>query len=447
MTFSRFSILRFLCQIVAGGCLLAALLACKANPSATSTRPVTPTAVPITLTFIGNPNGVSYDLDKQVVDQFVAETGIRVNFIAGPESATERISQYLELLEAGSSEIDVYQIDVIWPGMLGEHMLDLNSGLADEASQHFPAIVANNTVDGRLIAIPFFTDVGLLYYRTDLLEKYGYTQPPETWAELEEMAFTIQSGERAEGNPDFWGYVWQGAAYEGLTCNALEWQASAGGGQIIEVGGLISVNNPQAAAAFTQAAAWIGHISPPGITGHQEEDSRSIWQAGNAAFMRNWPYAYAKGQAADSLIQDKFAVTLLPTGGVRHADTLGGWQLAVSRYSQNPEEAIRFVQYMTSSEVQLQRSIAGAFLPTLPALYDHPEALAANPYYQDLKEVFLGGAVARPSNITGERYNDVSVAYFTAVHTILTQQQEAAQALAALEQELIRITGFQTAQP
>jgi trehalose/maltose transport system substrate-binding protein len=446
MIFSRFSSLCFLFQIIAGGWLVGALMACEPDPPA-ATTPITPTAKAITLTFIGNPNGVSYDLDRQIVDQFVAETGIQVNFIAGPESATERIGQYLELLETGSGEIDVYQIDVIWPGMLAEHMLDLNEHLTAETEQHFPAIVANNTVDGRLIGMPFFTDVGLLYYRTDLLQKYGYERPPLTWAELEEMAFVIQSGERAEGNSEFWGYIWQGAAYEGLTCNALEWQVSAGGGQIIEADGLITVNNPQAAAAFTQAASWIDHISPPGITGHQEEDSRSIWQAGNAAFMRNWPYAYAKGQDADSAIQGNFAVTLLPSGGTRHANTLGGWQLAVSKYSQHPEEAVRFVQYMTSSEVQLQRSVAGAFLPTIPALYDHPEALAANPYYQDLKEVFLGGAVARPSNITGEQYNDVSVAYFTAVHTILTHQQEATQALAALEQELIRITGFKAAQP
>ena len=116
------------------------------------------------------------------------------------------------------------QIDVIWPGDLAEHLVDLNEyGAADVTPEHFEAIVVNNTVDGALVGMPWFTDGGLLYYRTDLLEKYGYDGPPVTWDELEEMAQTIMDGERADGNQDFWGFVWQGNAYEGLTCDALEW--------------------------------------------------------------------------------------------------------------------------------------------------------------------------------------------------------------------------------
>ena len=212
--------------------------------------------------FIGNPGGVGHELDTKIIAQFTAETGIQVEFIAGPESPTERIESYTELLQGGSSEIDVYQIDVIWPGILAPHFLNLSPHLAAEAEEHFPAIIENNTVNGRLIAMPFFTDVGLLYYRTDLLEKYNFMEPPQTWDELEEMAQIIQAGERAGGNSNFWGYVWQGAAYEGLTCDALEWQISHDGGQIIEPDGTISVNNPQAIAAFERATNWIGRISP-----------------------------------------------------------------------------------------------------------------------------------------------------------------------------------------
>jgi trehalose/maltose transport system substrate-binding protein len=393
----------------------------------------------VTVKFMGAANGVGYDLDKKIIEQFTADTGIQVEFIAGPESATDRIAQYLQFLGAKSGDLDVYQIDVIWPGILAEHMVDLNESLSAEAKSHFPAIVANNTVDGKLIGMPFFTDAGLLYYRTDLLEKYGYENPPATWDELEEMAAKIQAGEREAGMADFWGFVWQGQAYEGLTCAALEIQASHGGGTIVEPDGKISVNNPNAAAAFERAAKWVGTISPPGVTGYQEEDARGVWQAGNAAFMRNWPYAYASGQADDSVIKDKFAVTQMPMGtgdGARHADTLGGWQLAVSKYSKHPEEAIALVKYLTSPEVQLRRSVEGSYLPTIESIYEDEGALKANPYYTDLKAVFAGGAVARPSTVTGERYNEVSTAYFTAVHSILTGEAQAADALADLEKEL-----------
>ena len=160
--------------------------------------------------------------------------------------------------------------------------------------------------------------------------------------------------------------------------------------------------------------------------------------------MRNWPYAYAKGQEAGSPVRGKFDVTLLPSGGAEHAATLGGWQLAVSKYSTHPQEAIQFVRYMTSPQVQLQRSVEGSFLPTIPELYDDPQVLAANPYYSRLKEVFFGGAVARPSTVSGKLYSQVSKAYFTAVHAVLTGEASSGEALANLETELTTITGFKT---
>ncbi len=132
---------------------------------------------------------------------------ITVEFIQGPASATDRYGLYLQTFQAQSADIDVMQIDVIWPGDLAEHLVDLNQyGAADVTPEHFEAIVVNNTVDGALVGMPWFTDGGLLYYRTDLLEKYGYDAPPVTWDELEEMAQTIMDGERADGNQDFWGY-------------------------------------------------------------------------------------------------------------------------------------------------------------------------------------------------------------------------------------------------
>jgi trehalose/maltose transport system substrate-binding protein len=388
--------------------------------------------------WIAGAEGPASAWDDAAAKKFTDATGIQVQVIRGQQSATDRLAEYRQQLSAGSGDIDVYQIDVIWPGIMAEFAEDLNPAFPNAKTEHFPAIVENNTVNGALVGIPWFTDAGLLYYRKDLLEKYNISAPPTTWAELETQAKTIQDGERAAGNPDFWGFVWQGKAYEGLTCDALEWQVSNGGGSIVEPDGTISINNEQAAAAFDRAKGWIGTISPEGVTGYQEEEARGVWQAGNSAFMRNWPYAYALGQA-DPNLKDKFDVMPLPKGdgpNARNADTLGGWQLMVNKNSANKDAAIEFVKYLVSPEVQKSHSIEFANLPTLPALYDDPDILKVNPYYGPLKDVFSGGAVARPSTVTADLYNDVSTAYFTAVNQILTGQKDSKTALADLEGEL-----------
>jgi trehalose/maltose transport system substrate-binding protein len=252
------------------------------------------------------------------------------------------------------------------------------------------------------------------------------------------MATAIQEGERAEGNPDFWGYVWQGAAYEGLTCDALEWQFSWNGGTIVEPDGTISINNPAAAAAFDMAASWVGNISPPGVVSYMEEDARGVWQAGNAAFMRNWPYAYSLGNSEGSSIAGNFAVQPLPKGGPdgQNADTLGGWQMSVSKYSDDVDAAAEFAVCMTGYEAQKIRAVEGSMLPTIADLYGDEDVLAAQPFFGQLLPVFSGGAVARPSTVTGEDYNQVSTIYFTEVNKVLTGQQTGQEAVEAIESQL-----------
>jgi trehalose/maltose transport system substrate-binding protein len=364
---------------------------------------------------------------------------VTVENIDTPDFVEDRLGTYQQLFEAQSPEGDVFQIDVIWPGDLAEHFIDLNPMTdiegrtgAEIAQDHFPAIIENNTVDGQLIGIPWFTDAGLLYYRSDLLEKYSL-DVPRTWDDLEAAAQTIQDGERADGNQDFWGYVWQGNAYEGLTCDALEWIASSGGGSIIEPDGTITINNPAAIDIVDQAATWVGTISPPGVTAYGEEDARGVWQAGNAAFMRNWPYAYSLGNADDSPIKDLFGVSPLPGAEEgMSAATLGGWQLAVSKYSEHPEEAAQLAFYLGSYENQKHRAIVGSFNPTIEELYSDPEVLEAAPFFGELYDVFTN-AVARPSTITAPNYASTSELFFNAVHSVLTGDSSAEDAFLELE--------------
>lgn len=385
--------------------------------------------------------GAELEFCRTGAQAWAKQSGHEVEIVATPNSATERLALYQQLLAAGSGDIDVFQIDVVWPGMLATHFMDLSGEFsADEVSAHFPSIVENNTVDGKLVAMPWFTDAGLLYYRKDLLEKHG-AAPPRTWEELFAAAKMIQEAERADGNDKMWGYVYQAKAYEGLTCNALEWVDSFGGGQIVDDDGTITIANDRAAAALEFAASTVGTISPKGVLNYQEEEARGVWQAGNAVFMRNWPYAWGLGQAPDSPIQDKIGVTALPAGGEagKSTGTLGGWQLAVSNYSGHPKEAVDLVRYLTSSTEQKRRAIEGAYNPTIPALYQDTDVLEAAPFMGDLYETFTH-AVARPSRVTGAKYNQVSAEFFNATHQVLSGQATAADALSTLAEKLDRLS-------
>jgi trehalose/maltose transport system substrate-binding protein len=261
------------------------------------------------------------------------------------------------------------------------------------------------------------------------------------------MAARIQAGERAKGKKQFWGFVWQGAATEALTCNALEWQASEGGGRIIEPDRTISVNNPQAIRSWQRAARWVGSISPPSVVGYREWDSLNVWVAGDAAFMRNWPSAYADSKAPASPIRNDFDLTLLPRGKAGSVGTLGGAGLAVSRFSAHPREALELVRFLTRNDVQVKRSQVLLEPPTLPELYNLPEVMGPNPRFDLLSQAFRTGTVSRPSNVTGNQYQDVTDAYIQEVHSVLTGEKSAPQAAAALENELVRVTGFKTGPP
>ncbi|MBW8726515.1 MAG: ABC transporter substrate-binding protein [Inquilinus limosus] len=373
---------------------------------------------------------------------WAAKTGNTVDVVAAPQSTSDQLALYQQILTAKSGDIDVFQVDVVWPGILGSHFIDLKP-YVDQATidQHFPSIIQGLTRDGQLLALPWFTDAGLLYYRKDLLDKYKL-KVPESWAELTETAKTIQEGERKAGNDRFFGFVFQGRAYEGLSCNALEWIVSFGGGSIVGPDGKITVNNPQAAKALDTAASWVGTIAPDGVLNYMEEDARGVFQSGNAAFMRNWPYAYSLVNSGDSPVKDKVRTAALPKGdgeGARHAATLGGWNLAVSKYSAHPKEAVDLVVYLTGKDEQKRRAIEATFQTTIPALYDDPDVLKAQPFFADLKAAFES-AVPRPSAITGERYNEVSTLFWNAVHNTLSKQGDGAANLAQLQKDLNRLS-------
>ncbi len=387
------------------------------------------------LTYYGDGVGLGNDIDKALAARFTQDTGIQVNVIPRPQSATDTFSQYQRFFQGQSADLDVMMLDVIWPGSLANNLLDLSPKLGDAAKQHFPNIIENNTVGGQLVGMPWFGDFGMLYYRTDLLQKYGFSAPPKTWEELGQQAQKIMDGEKGS-SPNFAGFVYQGNAYEGLTCNALEWFASTGAGNFVDENNKVMVNNPQAVAVLNLLKGWVGTISPRGVTGYQEEEARNAFQGGNAAFMRNWPYAYAAGVKDDSPVKGKFDVAPLPAAqGQKPVGTVGGWQLAVSKYSKSQDAAVEWVRYCTSPEIETYRAVVGTFVPTIPSVSQNADVLKAMPFLKNLADVTR---VTRPSRQFADQYNEASTALFQGVNQVLNGQ-DPAQVLPTVQQRLERL--------
>jgi trehalose/maltose transport system substrate-binding protein len=387
------------------------------------------------ITFGGGSVGSELEFAQRAADVFNSVCpNVTIKILEMPDSTTERLNLYLQFFEAQSGDVDVMQVDVIWPAIIAPHVVDMRDYLTDEeVAAYFPDMINGQTVDGRLVAIPWFTDAAGLYYRTDLLEKY-MLDVPTTWEELETAAATIQEGEVADGNPDFAGYVWQGNDYEGLTCDAHEWLVSTTGDTFITADGEVNVSDENFAALMEHAVGWVGGISPEGVTTYQEEESRNVWQAGNAAFMRNWPYAYNLGNADDSPIKDMFGWVPLPTGGVRSAACLGGWQVTVSKYSENVDASAAFAKYLTGYEQQLQRAYYQGQFPTIPAVYED-EAMSSDPLFAAAGPI-IATAFARPSVATGAQYQAASAVFAGGIHDMLTGVKDVQTGLEDLQIDL-----------
>lgn len=386
--------------------------------------------------------GQEYEVCKQGAETWAKQNGHTIRMVSVPADANEQLTFFQQLLSASSPDLDVVRIDVIWTGLLAQHLVDLKPKVTDEElGQFFKPLVQNNTVEGKLVALPWFTDAGILYYRKDLLDKYKQ-KVPDTWQDLATVAKTVTDGEHKAGNTRLVGFVFQAKAAESLTCNGLEWIDSFGGGTIVDESGKVTVNNPKAVEAINFIAGLVSSgVAPKGVLNYSEEESRGVFQSGQAVFMRNWPYAWALANGKDSPVKDKVGVAVLPKGGAdgKHSGTLGGWQLSVSKYSKNQEAAIALAKYLTSPEEQKRRALVASFNPTRPALYQDAEILKANPFIGTLKDTFTQ-AVARPSKVTRGKYSQMSSEFRNAIHSTLSGQGDAAKNLKALEDKLNRLS-------
>ena len=381
-------------------------------------------------------------------EEFTRQTGISVTNPPVPETSLGQLDLSRKFIREGKPVVDVMGVDLVWAGVLESDLLDLRPYFTEEIAAMDPQLVSGFTVGGKLVAIPYQVFVGVIEYRTDLLHKYGFKHPPRTWDELEDIATKIQTAERAKGNKGFWGYVWQGAAAESLTCNGLEWQAAEGAGRIIEADQTISVNNPSTVRAWQRAQRWIGWISPRSVLAYRELDARNIFDSGHAVFSRNWA-GTTRGAALDNrehtprvygrstLMEGNFGYAGLPGGPAGRSSMLGGSGLAIPSRSAHRQAAIEFIRFL----VRKQSTQVAPPDATLPEFYDLPLVLDSRP------NVHKSGIAIRPSNIGGVSYEPITRAYIDSLHSVLTGKKSAAAAAAELEQKLVKITGFKTGPP
>jgi trehalose/maltose transport system substrate-binding protein len=368
------------------------------------------------ITFVGDSVGGLHKRDLALASRFSKDTGIKVNVVPHPAASDASYSQLARAFSSKSSAYDVMMIDVVWPGAFAPYLENLKPKLGKESKAHVAGIIQNDTIGGKLVAMPWFGDYGILYYRTDLLKKYGYSAPPKTWSQLFAMAAKIQAGEK-KTNDNFSGFVFQGNSYEGLTCDSLEWLASSGGGHFID-NGKVTIDNKNARTILDAFRTNLPKISPKNVTTFQEGESHTAFVNGDAAFMRNWPYAYSIAAGADSKVKGNFSVTVLPHGSNgQSVGTVGGWQLAVSKYSKHKGAAIEFLRYATSAGVEKYNAIAYSLVPTRTAVAKDKAVVKANPY---LKPAIASvPRVTRPSKGLKSHYNAGSKVIYQGINQIL----------------------------
>jgi len=374
----------------------------------------------ITFAVGGAPNEIEFW--ETLVKEFTRQTGIKVNILRQPTDTDQRRQGLVISLKSRKADPDVFLMDVAWVAQFGasEWLEPLDDYIKNEninLDAFFNRVV--NLVDrykGGLIALPVYIDGGVLYYRKDLLRKYGYSEPPKTWGKLVDCALKVQKSMR-NINPNFYGFLWQGAQYEGLVCNWIEFAASNGGGIILR-DGKIKLNLPSniEAVQFMYDLIHTYKISPPNtFTEMKEEEVRMFFQKGDALFERNWPYAWALHQSEDSYVKGKVDIAPLPHfPSGKSVSTLGGWHIGISKYSDAKSKAFKFLKFVVSYETQKKLALKLGWNPGRKDVYNDNEVLERLPHLAKLKTVFEN-ALPRPNLPYYTQISEILQHYINAV--------------------------------
>ncbi len=376
---------------------------------------------------------------QALIDQFNSENDgeIQVSLREMPADSGQHFDQLNTEFQSGEINIDVIGGDVIWPAQFAAngYIADLSDRFTeDERSAFLPATIEAMTYQGGVYGVPWYTDAGMLYYRRDLLEEAGFTQPPRTWNELKEQARTVQQRSGTQ-----YGFVFQGADYEGGVVNALEYIWTSGG-NVLEGDQEVVINSPEARRGLEIERSMIDDgIAPAGVTQYKEQEVATIFLGGDAAFMRNVPrmYALASDPNESSISPDQIQITSLPVAeeGLQSYSSLGGWNFFMNANTEDPDAAYEFIRFMSAPEQQKYRAIEGSVLPALQELYEDQELLQQVPV-AELGQEDIQNTRPRP---VSPFYSDMSLRMAEQFNASLNGEVLPDEALSTLQEELEEI--------
>ncbi len=350
--------------------------------------------------------------------------------------------QYFDKLrtqfQAGGGDIDIIIGDVIWPAQFAANgwVTDLSDRFKD-TDAFLPGPMEAASYEGKVWAVPWYTDAGLLYYRKDLLEKSGYSGPPKTWDELMQMTKKVQQDSGMKN-----GFVYQGAEYEGGVCNGCEY-IWTNGGNILDPkdSSKVVIDSPGSVAGMTTWADTIkSGVSPQAVLQYKEDESAATFLNDEAVFIRNWPYMYALAGTADypKVKPDQLGIAPIPVDspGNPSYSTLGGWNFLINASSDRQDEAWEFIEWITAPEQLVTNAKLGSKLPTRKALYDEPEVLNNVPVAKLGKDAIIKNSTPRP---VSPYYSDVSLELSSQFNSCLSGNISPEDAVNTLQKNLQEI--------
>jgi multiple sugar transport system substrate-binding protein len=363
-----------------------------------------------------------------------AHPGVELREEVLPASTDQQHQYYAINLDSDEVPFDILAVDVIWVAEFAKAgwILPLDHLLpSPRRDAYFPATIEAATFNDHIYAVPWYIDAGVLYYRRDLLERYGLP-PPRTWSDLATAVRTILERER---DPHLKGFVWPGKQYEGLLCVALEF-VWGHGGSLVDAGG---ASEAIAALEFLRGLVRDG-ISPPLVSTSDEEGTRLLFGDGRAVFMRNWPYVWTLLQQEGSPVKGKIGLMPLPAfSGYETASTLGGWMLAIPRRSRHPHLAAEFVRFLASPAMQTRLARDFGYHPALREPYGDPSLLRTDPSLEDLYRVFL---TAKPRPVT-PYYLMLSQILQPELSAVVVGRKTPVEALASAGKQMRRLVDFE----